>query len=164
MEIFLKLKEDILNLIKNGSEIEEEIASKSGINKIDYGNKKVIEDLTDLFMKKLKKSDRNFFLWLYIIGNHVRDKFDGEWIIIHKFIKLGEFGPHFEIFDPAIINENEDLWNIANSCYSSYYKYNRLNRISFHTFYMLDVERSILKTKLYQNIRSIDEVIFLERD
>ena len=164
IDIFEKYKDEILNIVVNGKIIVSEISAKSSVQNIDFSDKDTIEYLTEIFMKKLKKNDRNFLLWLYIIGSHIKKKYEGEWVVIHKFLLFKQFGPPIETFIPAIIDKNENFWNVGNLCYQDYYLKYRLRGISFHTFYMLHVERAIYKSQLSDNIRSLDEVIFIERN
>ena len=99
-----------------------------------------------------------------VIGRHIKLKFDGEWVVIHKLILLNQFGPVIDTFIPAIIDRNENFWDVGSSCYNSYFRKYRLRGISFHTFYMLEVERAIMKSKLKDNYINLEEVIFIERE
>ena len=121
----------------------------------DVATYDALERITFAVMKKIKKSDRHFLLWLHVVGQHIKLKYDGYWVIIkHGDKSSGEY------YFPAIMNANTEIWRVGNSCYKLYYTKRRMYDMSFDTFYKLHIERAIAEYKFSDlNIPESDLII-----
>tara|TARA_R110001592_G_scaffold212961_1_gene465614 strand:+ start:103 stop:585 length:483 start_codon:yes stop_codon:yes gene_type:complete len=154
--IFEIEKEYIQCIHLNPDEKLEELRRITGKEEIDFKDSNHIEILTDFFMKKSPKSDGNFLLWMYAIGSHIIGKFDGKWILIHHT------GEGLNRHVPAVVNIDNDIWQVGDFCYLYYYQKKRMHGISFMTFYKFDIERVYWKPK-YTDLNIPEEnFIFIE--
>ena len=150
-------KEYVKSIHLNYCEKLDELKSITGIKKIDLREVDSIKNLTVFFMKKADKSDENFLRWMFVIGNHIKGKFRGKWLLIHYLSR------DVDRFVPAVSNDNEDIWQVGNFCYNYYYSKRRMHRISFPTFYKLEIERLIWKPKILDLNISYKNFLFIEK-
>jgi hypothetical protein len=121
-----------------------------------FESKATLERITNSVMKILKKSDSHFLLWLHACGQFIKMKFNGKWALIKVNNKLGKY------YEPIIIDTENEIWRIGESCRNLYYLKNRASGIHFELFYKLDIERYIYRPKLGDAGFKLDEIIFLE--
>ncbi|WP_413974690.1 hypothetical protein [Hyunsoonleella sp. 2307UL5-6] len=126
--------------------------------KLDISKAKNIEIITDCIMKKIKKSDNAFLLWLFLIGEHINIKYDTKWALIR--FNISQFDDN--CFYPILINSEKDIWLAGTDLSRYYYDKRRMHGIGFLTFYKTFIERVLGKTKLSNYEGIIKELIILE--
>lgn len=128
-----------------------EIAQREEINLFDIED---VENLTSFFMESKEMSYDYFLYWMYLIGCHIKKRYEANWVLIHyKSEDLNRIVP-------AIMNNTQDIWQVGNFCYTYYYLKNRMQGISFETFYRLEIERLIWKPK-FKDLNLPDEYLIL---
>lgn len=129
-----------------------------GIEQLDLKEVENIENITNHLMKKSDKSDENFLRWMYVIGSHIKMKFNGSWILVHYK------GDNVDRYVPAVVNDDQEIWEVGNFCYRYYFAKNRMKGISFSTFYKLEINRAIWKPKLKDINIPLENIVFLEQE
>lgn len=129
------------------------------VEKLDISKPESVEIITDCIMKKIKKSDNAFLLWLFVIGEHVNTKYNTRWGLIRFNIDLLDRN----CFYPILINSDEDIWLAGTDLSRYYYEKKRMYGIGFNAFYKTFVERILgNKTNLSNYKETIKELIILE--
>lgn len=154
--VFKKEAEFIKSIHLNSEKKLSELKELTGMDKIDFDSLNDIELLTSFLMKKAKKSDNNFLMWMCAVGSHIKRRYNGKWVLVHYSNFL------FDIYMPAIVNADNDIWEVGNFCYRYYYAYRRMSGMSFMFFYKLDIERVALKLKYSDLNKPEEDFIFLE--
>lgn len=157
--VFERESEFIINIHKDRQNKLDELFQIIGDKFEDISSYEVLEHITNMIMKKVKKSDKNFLLWLHCVGCHVKFNFDAKWILLRVDKYIGENIHTY--YHPAIMDKNTEVWEVGNSCYIQYYLKRRMHGISFLTFYKIHIERSIWKPKFHELNYSDDRLIVL---
>lgn len=131
----------LLNIHKDKKQKLNDLFIIIGKEFSDLKSYKAIEEITSQVMRRLKKSDHNFLLWLHCIGVHINLKYNTKWILY----KVEGREP---VYMPAVMDINGVIWQIGLNCHLKYYKGQRMSGISFEFFYKTVVEKSIFNTKL----------------
>ncbi|MEW4923640.1 hypothetical protein [Algibacter sp. 2305UL17-15] len=133
----------LLNIHKNKEEKLSELFRLINHENVDISDYDNFKKITHLVMKKIKKSDKAFLLWLHCTGEHISFKFNCKWALVKYNLPTSKVW-----YSPILINETQDVWMIGQDCEKMYYKYKRLYDIEFSTFYKMSIERLLHKTKL----------------
>lgn len=157
INIFEKERNFISSIHKNYEDKVAEVKKIAGIQECDFGEKNTIEIITNRMMKKAEKPDYHFLYWMYVIGIHIKRKYNGRWILLHYQAK------NFDRLVPAVINSEQEIWEVGYFCFDQYYNKNRMRGISFSFFYKLRIDRSICKPTLKDINIPLENIVFLEQ-
>ncbi|MFD1614293.1 hypothetical protein [Gelatiniphilus marinus] len=84
----------LLNIHKNKEEKLSELFQFINHGKVDVSDYDNFEKITQLVMKKSKKSDKAFLLWLYCCGEHISLKYNCKWALIkYNFFNIAWYSP-----------------------------------------------------------------------
>ena len=156
MDVFEIERDFVESIHLNYHDRINDIKQLVGIEDVDNHKLDTIKDYTIYFMKNADKSDKNFIKWMYLIGCHIKVKFNGSWIFVHYE------DDHMNRYVPAVLNDRNEIWQVGNFCYIYYYSKNRMNGISFNTFYKLEIERMIWKPKITDLNIAKNNFIYIE--
>jgi len=154
--VFAKEREFIESIHLESNEKLKELKKVTKMDLINFEDQKDIEKLTYHFCKKARKSDRNFLLWMYVVGSHIKAKNNGSWVLIYYKDMFGER------YVPSVVSVDEDIWEVGNFCYIYYYLKRRMSGISFKAFYKLDIERAIREFKYLELNIPVERFFFIE--
>ncbi len=115
-----KEKEHATSIHLNSNEKVNEIVKETGITEIKFGDLNCIRNITHHFMKIAKKSNENYFNWMYSIGCHIKEKYNGGWVLIHYQ------GVDFKRHSCTVVNNKDDIWQVGNFCYTIYFNKYRM--------------------------------------
>lgn len=129
------------------------LISRKTVYGLSYDDVKLV---TLAIMRKCKRSDQNFLLWLHFAGCYIKNTFNARWILVHRQVD----SIHYYV--PFMMDEKEEIWDVGDFCYIYYYLKNRMKGISFELFYKLEIERTLQNNKFDDlNIPRAD-LIYLE--
>jgi len=87
----------------------------SGKRYLNFRDVQTLEEITVFLMKKKGKSNVGFLLWMFAVGEHLKEIFNGKWMLEKRSNILGEY------FVPLIIDSKNDIWMVGDFCYSLYF-------------------------------------------
>lgn len=154
--VFIEESDFIGSIARNNTEKLEMLFLLTGKSYVDINSFEILKEITDSIMKKIGKSNLAFLLWLYTVGEHLKEKFNGRWMLEKRSNILGEY------FVPFILNSKNDVWLVGDFCYALYFNKNRMKHIGFDFFYKVYIERRV--TKLSIKDLNIDKSKLIEID
>lgn len=137
----------------------ENLKSVTALPIEDFSSDFTLKQVTQVFMKRLNKSDSNFLIWLHYVGHYLKIKYDGKWGLI-KRKKIAEAGT---FLSPIIINKAEDVWLVGDFCYDLYFRWNRMKGMSYSSFYKGSIERIAFAPKFEDLNIDREDLIILEQ-
>jgi hypothetical protein len=140
--VFIEESSFISSIAENKTEKLEMLFLLSEKRYVNFSSFETLQEITVFIMKKTKKSNFAFLLWLYTVGEHLKEIFKGKWMLEKRNNILGEY------FVPLIIDSQNDVWLVGDFCYSLYFNNNRMKNIGFNFFYKVYVERKVSKLNL----------------
>ena len=143
MEEFIFIKESsfIRTIVEKRRENLGWVSSTIGKEYGSVNEYVTLEEITNFFMKKMKKSDLGFKLWLFAVGEHICETYGAEWYLRERQSLQGKY------LDPLLLDKNGRIWELGVFCYALYYNKRRMAGIGFEFFYKVYVEQRISKLK-----------------
>jgi hypothetical protein len=132
--VFERQAEYIKGINKN---ITDKLKLLSEVVKFDLiaaFSQKDLEKVTFQIMKKAKKSDQNFLLWLTYVGEYIKHNFDANYVLA----KVDNY--EFNYFKPLMVNGEGEVWNLGGHCKKYYFHKRRMQSISFQVFYEVTIK------------------------
>ncbi|REG78513.1 hypothetical protein C8N25_13350 [Algoriphagus antarcticus] len=81
-------------------------------------------------------------LWLFAVGEHIRENYKAEWYLMKSQSLAGEY------LNPLLLDKNDNVWQVGVFCYTLYFNKRRMARIGYDFFYKVYIEQRISKLKL----------------